>query len=65
MGIGIRIEDLRKTYTSPPPMAARGAGFSWRSARSGAKDKRKFEVKALDGISFEIRPGEEIGRAHV
>ena len=42
-------------------MAARGAGFSWRSARSGAKEKRKFEVQALDGISFEIHPGEVFG----
>ena len=29
MGIGIRIENLRKVYDTPPPMAARGAGFSF------------------------------------
>ena len=49
MGIGIRIENLRKVYDSPPPMAARGAGFSFTPARSGnKKEKKKFEVVALD-----------------
>jgi len=61
MGIGIRIEELRKVYDTPPPMAARGAGFSWGGARAGRKDKKKFEVQALDGISLEIRPGEVFG----
>jgi ABC-2 type transport system ATP-binding protein len=63
MAIGIRIEDLRKIYNTPPPMAARGAGFSFgfqRSART-EKTKKKIEVVALDGISFEIRPGEVFG----
>jgi ABC-2 type transport system ATP-binding protein len=61
MGVGIRIEDLHKTYHSPPPMA-RAAGFSWSSARSGTKEKKKkFEVVALAGISLEIRPGEVFG----
>ncbi len=62
MDIGIRIEELRKVYDSPPPMAARGAGFSFMGGRSaGAKDKKKFEVIALAGVSFEIRPGEIFG----
>ena len=61
MGIGIRIEELRKVYDTPPPMAARGAGFSWGGARAGRKEKKKFEVQALDGISLEIRPGEVFG----
>jgi ABC-2 type transport system ATP-binding protein len=63
MGIGIRIENLRKTYNTPPPMAARGAGFSFGFQRSARKDKtkKKFELVALDGISFEIRPGEVFG----
>jgi hypothetical protein len=34
MGIGIRIEELRKVYDTPPPMAARGAGFSWGGPRA-------------------------------
>ncbi|HUA57995.1 MAG TPA: ATP-binding cassette domain-containing protein [Verrucomicrobiae bacterium] len=63
MAIGIRIENLRKVYTSPPPSAARGGGFSFTPQRSGPKDKskKKFEVVALDGVSFEIRGGEIFG----
>jgi ABC-2 type transport system ATP-binding protein len=65
MGIGIRIENLRKVYDTPPPSAARGAGFSFISQRSGPKEKKdkkkKFEVVALDDISLEMRPGEVFG----
>ncbi len=63
MGIGIRIEDLRKVYDSPPPSAARGAGFSFGPSRTGAREKgkKKIEVVALDGISLEIRAGEIFG----
>src|SRR5215831_10783309 len=63
MGIGIRIENLRKVYDSPPPMAARGAGFSFTPQRSGGpkEKKKKLEVVALDGISFEIRAGDIFG----
>src|ERR1041384_5238554 len=63
MGIGIRIEDLRKVYDTPPPSALGGGGFSFgpqRGAKSKEK-KKKFEIKALDGISLEIRPGEIFG----
>ena len=63
MGIGIRIENLRKVYDTPPPSAARGAGFSFAAQRSaGPKEKKKkFEIVALDGISLEMRPGEVFG----
>jgi len=62
MGIGIRIEELQKIYRTPPPMAARGAGFSFGGMRPARKDKKKkFEVVALAGISLEIRPGEVYG----
>jgi ABC-2 type transport system ATP-binding protein len=63
MGIGIRIENLRKVYDSPPPSAARGGGFSFTAQRSaGPKEKKKkFEVVALEDVSFEIRPGEIFG----
>jgi ABC-2 type transport system ATP-binding protein len=63
MGIGIRIENLRKVYDTPPPSAARGGGFSFGPQRSaGPKEKKKkFEVVALEGVSFEIRPGEIFG----
>ncbi|HTX35362.1 MAG TPA: ABC transporter ATP-binding protein [Bryobacteraceae bacterium] len=63
MGIGIRIEHLRKVYDSPPPSAARGGGFSFGPQRSaGPKEKKKkLEVVALEDVSFEIRPGEIFG----
>jgi ABC-2 type transport system ATP-binding protein len=65
MGIGLRIENLRKVYDSPPPSAARGGGFSYTPTRIGLRDKsagkKKFEVVALDGISLEIHAGEIFG----
>jgi ABC-2 type transport system ATP-binding protein len=62
MGIGIRIEELRKVYDTPPPSAARGAGFSFTPIKSATKGpKKKFEIVALDGVSFEIRAGEVFG----
>src|SRR6201995_2764770 len=65
MGIGIRIEQLRKVYETPPPSAARGGGFSFTPMKSGAAaksaPKKKFEIVALDGVSFEIRAGEIFG----
>jgi len=59
MGIGIRIENLRKVYDTPPPMAARGMGFSFGGGpkKDSKKDKKKLEVVALDGVSMEIRAG--------
>src|SRR5688572_24696268 len=62
MSVGIRTEDLRKVYETPPPTAARGAGFSFTPQGSGGKkEKKKFEVVALDGVSLEIRAGEIFG----
>ncbi len=59
MAIGIRTQDLRKIYTSPPPIAARGAAFM---PRDRSKDKKKkSEIVALDGISIDIQPGEIFG----
>src|SRR5215469_15699961 len=67
MGIGIRTEKLRKVYDTPPPAAARGGamGFAARGApkdkTKGKEKKKKIEVVALEGISFEIRAGEIFG----
>ena len=69
MGVGIRTEELRKVYTSPPPAVVGAAGFSFTAARSrgsvpkdaGGKNNRKPEIVALDGISLEVRPGEIFG----
>ncbi len=62
MGVGVSIKELRKVYTSPPPMAAGPAGFSMMGARGTApKQKKAFEIVALDGISLEIQRGEIFG----
>ncbi|MGA2143583.1 MAG: ATP-binding cassette domain-containing protein [Bryobacteraceae bacterium] len=61
MGVGIRLENLRKVYDTPPPSQARGAAFSFAARRGGPKEKKKFEVVALDGISLEIGAGGMFG----
>jgi len=63
MGIGIRIDNLRKVYDTPPPSAARGGGFSFTGQRAaGSKEKKKkFEVVAIDGISLTMGAGEVFG----
>src|SRR6266571_6995759 len=54
---GIRTCDLRKTYNSPPPVAAGTGGFSF-GAPKGKGKQPKPQVVALDGISLEVSPGE-------
>jgi len=58
MAVGVRTQDLRKIYTSAPPMAAGGI-----VARGGAKKSKqqKPQIAALDGLSLEIQPGEIFG----
>ena len=57
MSTGIRTRDLRKIYTSPPPLAS-GGGFGFGSARGKGKKQPKAEIIALDGLSLEVTPGE-------
>jgi ABC-2 type transport system ATP-binding protein len=57
---GIRTHDLRKIYTSPPPLAS-GGGFGFGPARGKGKKQPKAEIIALDGLSLEIAPGEIFG----
>jgi len=52
---GIRTQDLRKVYTSPPPLAA-GGGFGGRRSKQPAR-----EILALDGLSLDVRAGEIFG----
>ena len=54
---GIRTKDLRKVYTSPPPLAAGAGGFSFATARGKGKQP-KPQIVALDGISLDVTPGE-------
>lgn len=59
MAVGIRTQDLRKVYTSAPPVGAAG-GFI---ARADAKDSKqpKPHIAALDGLSLEVHAGEIFG----
>ncbi|MFY9842022.1 MAG: ATP-binding cassette domain-containing protein [Terriglobales bacterium] len=57
---GIRTRDLRKIYTSPPPLAS-GGGFGFSAAWGKGKKPPKPQIVALDGISLEIAPGEIFG----
>jgi ABC-2 type transport system ATP-binding protein len=57
---GIRTNDLRKIYTSPPPLAS-GGGFGFGAARGKKNKQPKAEIVALDGLSLEISPGEIFG----
>lgn len=57
---GIRTRDLRKIYTSAPPMASAG-GFGFTGARGKGKKQPKPEIVALDGLSLEVSPGEIFG----
>jgi len=61
MGVGIRTKDLRKVYTSGPPLASTAAMFG---ARGGGGQKKKGpqpQITALDGVSLEVRAGEIFG----
>jgi ABC-2 type transport system ATP-binding protein len=56
---GIRTDDLRKIYTSAPPLAA-GGSFAFNTARGKGK-RTKTNIVALDGLSLEVSPGEIFG----
>src|SRR5580704_10065254 len=57
---GIRTRDLRKIYTSPPPLAS-GGGFGFSARRGKGNKPPKAEIVALDGISLEVAAGEIFG----
>jgi len=59
MAIGIRTQDLRKIYSSAPPLGAAGS-FIARADAKGAKQP-KTQIPALDGLSLEVAPGEIFG----
>ena len=52
---GLRTHELRKVYTSAPPLGA-GGGFVLRR-----KPKNQPEIVALDGLSLDVFPGEIFG----
>ena len=61
----IRTRELRKVYTSLPPMAAARGGPRPPAGRSGPKGKDgkepKPQIVALDGIDLEVQPGQIFG----
>src|SRR4029078_4734815 len=57
---GIRTRELRKVYTSPPPMAA-GGGFGNFGGRRKSKNQPAREIVALDGLSLDVNGGEICG----
>ena len=66
MGAGIRTQDLRKIYTTKPPMGAGGRpGFGGAPAAAKSRGKAakepKPEIKAVDGISLSVPPGQIFG----
>jgi ABC-2 type transport system ATP-binding protein len=60
MAIGVRTQDLRKVYSSAPPMGA-GGGFIARADAKDSKQQPKPQIAALDGLSLEVQPGEIFG----
>src|SRR6516225_4467902 len=59
MAVGVRTQDLRKVYSSAPPLGAAG-GLSARADAKGAKQARAT-IAALDGLSLDVSPGEIFG----
>jgi ABC-2 type transport system ATP-binding protein len=57
---GIRTDNLRKVYTSPPPLAS-GGGFGFGNARGKANKQSKAEIVALDGLTLDVAAGEIFG----
>ena len=63
MDVGIRIEGLRKVYTSPPPAAAmaRGGPMGGQRLFKRPEKKKAYEVVALDAVALEVKAGEVFG----
>lgn len=57
--VGIRTQDLRKVFTSAPPLGAAGGFIARPSAKEPKQPKPK--IVALDGVTLEIHPGEIFG----
>jgi ABC-2 type transport system ATP-binding protein len=61
MPIAVRTEELRKVYTSPPPIAGPGRAFGSPLRLGRTPGRTKLEILALDGLSLDVRPGELFG----
>jgi ABC-2 type transport system ATP-binding protein len=56
MAVGVRTQDLRKVFSSAPPLGAAG-GLVVRADAKDAKQPRP-QITALDGLTLEVNPGE-------
>jgi ABC-2 type transport system ATP-binding protein len=59
MALGVRTQDLRKVYSSSPPIGAAGVFIARADAKGGKQPKT--QIPALDGLSLDILPGEIFG----
>jgi ABC-2 type transport system ATP-binding protein len=60
MAVGVRTEDLHKVYSSAPTPGA-GAGFIARAGAGKNSKQPKAQIKALNGLSLQVQPGEIFG----
>src|SRR5467141_4312763 len=59
MAVGVRTQDLRKVYSTAPPLGAAGVFIARADAKGGKQPKT--QIPALDGLSLDILPGEIFG----
>jgi ABC-2 type transport system ATP-binding protein len=57
----VRTEELRKVYTSPPPLTGPGRGLAGPVRFGRREGRQKVEIIALDGLSLDVGPGELFG----
>ena len=61
MSVSVRTEDLRKIYTSPPPLAGARRGVALPFGAGRRERRQKVEIVALDGLSLDVPGGELFG----
>jgi ABC-2 type transport system ATP-binding protein len=61
MGIAVKVKDLRKVYSSAPPLASGASAAFFGGRAKGPKPKKDVHVVALENISLEVEPGEVFG----
>ena len=59
MAVGVRTQDLRKVYNSPPPLGAGGGSAARPDGKVGKE--AKGQIPALDGLTLDIPAGEIYG----
>src|SRR5580692_1824975 len=59
MAVAVRTDDLRKVYSSSPPLRAIGGSLGRPDAKGGNQPGAR--IPALDGLTLEVLPGEIFG----